>query len=991
MKKISSCSLAVAVAAFSHFTASAADTHLYVLGKGQHFIQTNSAAPVLAPADQKPFEIFSTVQPSGPELVTNAILRLPNKKDRVMTNFFDAFEFTRSFETKAQIDSAFPPGQYRFVIDNVNDGRKNTPLELPPQAYPNVPRILNFNELQEVEPGQNFDIAWAPFESGLPRDFVFLEIADAQDTDDVIFSSGWFFEPEALNGTNTSITIPEGTLAYDSEYLGRLLFVKRGSINRTDYQGAIGYSGYFRDTVFSINTLPLPPAAGRIQFSSAEYMAVESDEYAVITLTRAGTEGEVTVNFSTENGSATDGLDYVGQSRAVTFEDGVATAEVAIPLIDDYIREGAETVLLSLSDPSGGAVIGNRSNAVLKIGDNEKPAAGRLEFSAPRYTVSETAKSVTLTINRVGGSTGRVTANFETRADTATDGEDYIGTNSVIGFGPGITSKTITIPLRDDGRDEGNERFFVVLTSTTGGAFLGANSSATVVIQENDVAGTLSFSEARFTARENATNLVLTVTRTGGAANGVTVDYETVDDTATAGSDYVATSGTITFRANETAKKIAIPIIQDLAAEGNERFFVRLINPTGRARLGAITNANCVIVDDESSVSIGKASYVFSETNKTITIPVTRSGDLKSAVSVSYATANGTALAGSDYVATNGVLKFPANVSSANIVITLVRDHVIEDDETFSVSLFDPKNGVQLGSITNATVTIANDDLPGRITFSAPAYSTPEGTPATITIKRNGGVAAGVTVQFDTIPGTATPGTDYTEKSVVITFAGGEDTRTIKVPTVQDVLPESNETVTLQLSNPTGGATLGKNPTAVLTIVNQKDPNAIPAAGDSFMNVTITGIQGNNVSKTLNITHNPMAQEVISASYSKALGKIQGLTGSKTIVSMNGFSIQTISHMLQFPILNASGPGIYEINPSSTNGGAVWTYSTGPGAENHYYGTGRSGSSGTVIIDVLNPNNKVITGRFNFVAVQDGGTKKVRIQGSFRVKNVNVF
>lgn len=970
--------------------ANATDAQSYILSKGQHFIQTN-ATPVLRTAD-KPFEFYSAVQPDHRGSVTNAGIQLPSLVTRGMTNLLDVFEFERSFATREQLDASFPSGRYTFIIDTLSEGRQQPTLNLPASAiYPPVPRVLNFPDLQAVEADQELNVSWVPFTDGTTNDYVLLEISEAGNEDNIYFSSPPLLNPDVLNGTVTGVAIPADTLSYDESYTGRLLFVKRSMVNTNGYPGAVGISGYFRDTTFPLAALTSPPEAGRLQFSASGYRISETNDLAIVTVTRSGSAGEVSVNLSTANGSASDGQDYIGQNAVLTFLDGVTSTNVALDLLDDAQLEGNETVQLSLSSPTGGAILGPRSNAVVAILDNENAAAGTLQFSAARYSSPEEGAMATVIVNRIGGSSGVVTANFSTTGGTAVAENDFFMTNGVVRFGPGITSKTITIRLRDDRLDEPNESFSISLSETTGGAALGATAAATVSIVDNDVAGTLSFSTTVFKTREDAGTALITVTRSGGAAGGVTVDYTTISDSAVAGSDYVTTSGTLLFGADQTSKTFPVTISQDSQVEANERFFVRLSNPTGRGTLGATTNSSVALADDESSLSFAKAAYVFSETNVSLVIPVTRSGALNTPVSISYATANGTALAGTDYRATNGVLNFPTNVTSRNIVIPVIRDHVIESNETLSVSLFNPQGGVFAGVITNASITITNDDFAGRFVFSSASFSANEGSAASIVIKRNGGTSVGTSVTLKTITGgSATAGTDYTAVTTNITFAGGEVSKTIRISTTPDGTPEGNETVQLRLMNPTGGATLGSVSNAVLTINNFADPNAIPAAGPTYMNVTFTGLNGNPVNKTLNVVYNPVGGESVSAGYNNTGKAVQGLTGSQNTFVLSGYTVVTTYNVLQFPFFNVPGPGVYPIDPEESTGGAIWTYTHSAG-ENHSYGTGRAGSSGNVIFDVVDPVSRILAGRFDFVAVQDGGSAKVRITGSFRVTNVSVF
>ena len=92
------------------------------------------------------------------------------------------------------------------------------------------------------------------------------------------------------------------------------------------------------------------------------------------------------------------------------------------------------------------------------------------------------------------------------------------------------------------------------------------------------------------------------------------------------------------------------------------------------------------------------------------------------AVSVKYATTAGTAAAGSDFQTTSGTLNLADGVSSATISIPLVTDAIIESDETFTVTLSAPAGGATLVAPSTATVTLANDDHPGTLSFSSVNY-----------------------------------------------------------------------------------------------------------------------------------------------------------------------------------------------------------------------------------------------------------------------------
>jgi hypothetical protein len=117
--------------------------------------------------------------------------------------------------------------------------------------------------------------------------------------------------------------------------------------------------------------------------------------------------------------------------------------------------------------------------------------------------------------------------------------------------------------------------------------------------------GTLQLSSAGYSVNENQGTATVTVTRSGGSDGAVSVHYATADGTATAGSDYTATSGTLTFAAGETSKTFTVPILDDTLVEGNETVNLTLSNPTGGATLGSPVSATLTIVDNDNPPPTG--------------------------------------------------------------------------------------------------------------------------------------------------------------------------------------------------------------------------------------------------------------------------------------------------------------------------------------------------------------------------------------------------
>jgi uncharacterized delta-60 repeat protein/uncharacterized repeat protein (TIGR01451 family) len=227
---------------------------------------------------------------------------------------------------------------------------------------------------------------------------------------------------------------------------------------------------------------------GLITFSSANYSVSENvtSGGATINVQRRGaTNTLATVNFSTANGTATAPADYLTTNGTLTFRPGEVSKNIRVPIINDSLIEPRESVLLTLSAPSGSNALGV-ATATLQIVDDEF-AAGQIRFSAGSYAVPENATNAVLTVLRTNGYDGIVTVQYATVGNTATPGQDYATAANILTFSDGDTMKTINVPIIDDLLVELTESFSVVLSNPQGGATLTGPSTAAVNITDNDV------------------------------------------------------------------------------------------------------------------------------------------------------------------------------------------------------------------------------------------------------------------------------------------------------------------------------------------------------------------------------------------------------------------------------------------------------------------------------------------------------------------------
>ncbi len=831
------------------------DVRMFALYKGQGFMQPGPGAPLLE--TNEPFHFEAFVEGSSPGSVTNVVLRSPKGTNYVLEteqelpnapqpgggdgfeDGGDTFRHSRNFATKGALDNVFNGGSYTFQIGTLNNSNRTVGLNLPGDAYPATPHVSNWPAAQVIDAFSDFTLTWDSLSGATTNDFVLVEIEDESGK---VFGTGGPREIGSLNGKATSVLIPANTLAPGQSYKGHVLLGRMVTINTNGYPGAIGFAAYAKATFFPVQTLTPPPPQGQLQFGATTFSISETGEVASFTVTRTGgTEGAVSVDFTTSDGSALGDLDYAPTTGPLEFADGETEVTFTFPVFNDDVFETNETVRLALSNPTGGATLGLLTNAFMVITDNDEPGtAGLLQFSVVNVVVGETGPTVTLTVTRTDGKAGEVTVEYST-GDGSAEGEfDYAPTIGTLTFPANVTSQTFTIGIVSDTIDETNETFEVRLDSPGGGASLGTKNVATVSITDNDTGGEIRLSASAYRFSETNEEAVITIARSGGTASGVTVDVIISDLTATGGEDYTASIETVEFEAGATTASFSILLNDDSIPEGDETFRIDLSNATGGGVLGRGTNAIVTIVDDEESLQFNAEAYTVSEGASAVVLTVIRSGPATGAVTVDYQTVGGSAESDEDFFGTNGTITFGPGVKSRTLTVRLVRDDAVEEDETFGVELGSPV-GAQLGTVTEAVVNITDDDEGGAINFKTAGFTVKENAPfAIITVTRTGGDASGVSFDLATADGSTEEGDDYTGVSETFEFEAGANSMRIVIPIVNDAFDETNETVHLTLSNPTGGATLGALSEANLTIVDNDTGGVIAFSAVNY-SVTETG------------------------------------------------------------------------------------------------------------------------------------------------------
>ena len=559
-----------------------------------------------------------------------------------------------------------------------------------------------------------------------------------------------------------------------------------------------------------------------VDFSSLAYSVNEGNATATITVTlSAASSVTATVNYATSNNTATAGSDYAANSGVLTFTPGIISQTFTVPITNDLVFEGNETVTLTLSGPTNATLVGATNNpAPLTIVDND--SAPQVQFSSATYSIDEDGGPAVITVTLSAASSVTATVNYATSNNTATAGSDYAATSGVLTFSPGITNQTFTVSITDDVLFEGNEALTLTLTTPVS-ASLGSPSAATLTIIEDDAVPIVGFSSASYSVNENAGTATITVTLSSASVVTATVNYTSSDNTATAGSDYTAAGGTLTFTPGITSRTFTVPIINDVTIEGNEVLSLTLSSAVS-ATIGLNPAALTIVDDDVPAVDFSSVAYSVNENTGSATITVTLSGVSPLTATVDYSTADNTATAASDYTAVSGTLTFTPGLTSRTFSVPITDDALFESNETVRLNL---SNGINatLGATNNpATLTILDNDNANapEVQFSSATYSVAENSgPAVITVTLSTVSGVTATVNYATSNNTATAGSDYTATSGILTFSPGITSQTVSVPITNDGVFEGNETLSLTLSS-TISASLGSPSAATLTILEDE-------------------------------------------------------------------------------------------------------------------------------------------------------------------------
>ncbi len=687
---------------------------------------------------------------------------------------------------------------------------------------------------------------------------------------------------------------------------------------------------------------PLPPVPSALSASGPATGTINDDDTAIVTIadTSAAEGDEIEFTLEVDNavasgfsvtpsyagGTATKGTDYTANTSAVSFTGTAGeTQTFTVSTTEDTDIESDETFTVSLSVSGARGTVQATDTAEGTITNDDYPAVTIADTSA------EEGNAITFTVTLDHAVSGGFTVTPSFTDGTATKGTDYTANTSALTFaGTAGENKTFIVATTDDDDDEPNETFTVSLTVSGTTETVTATDTATGTIN-NDDAPALTIADV---SAEEGNGITFTVTLDQAVSGGFTVSPSFTDVTATKGTDYTENTAALSFTGSaDESKTFTVATTEDAAVEVDETFTVSLtVSGTTETVTATDTATGTITNDDFPILTIADAS---AEEGDGITFTVTLDHAVSGGLTVTPSFTDGTATKGTDYTENTNALSFSGTAEeSRSFTVATAEDDVVEADVSFTVGLTVSGTTETVTATDTATGTISNDDT-AILTIADASAS--EGDEISFTVAADKAVTGGFSVTPGFDGGTATKGTDYTENTAALSFAGtAGETHSFNVSTTEDEDDEANETFTVSLS--VSGTTLPVTATntATGTVIDDEGVPTVSISGPtdvqkgpfdatitfsedvtgferpeiSVGNGAVTAFSGSGSSYTASIT--PAASGTVTADVA---ANVAVDSDDKGNAAASQFSVQAD---LDAPTVSISGPATTQNGPFVT-------------------------------------------------------------------------
>ena len=322
---------------------------------------------------------------------------------------------------------------------------------------------------------------------------------------------------------------------------------------------------------------------------------------ATFTVTLSAASGQtVTVGWATADDGAAEPGDYTSATGTLTFVPGDTSETIPVTVNGDLMAELDETFSVNLSAPSN-ATLGDAQGVGTIVDDELEPV---IDIDDPTVAEGQTGTgTIDFEVTLSHPADFPVTVDWSTADGTATDGSDYVGDSGIVTFAPTETSKTVPVTVNGDATYERGETLLMNLSNATGPAPIG-DAQGIGTIANDDAAPVVSVTDASVVEGNAGTSLLtFVVSLTGTTDVDASIDFATAGASATAGSDFLSASGTLTIPDGATSGTVNVVVNGDLAYESNETLSLTLSGPTD-ATVGDGTAQGTIVNNDKAPTAL---------------------------------------------------------------------------------------------------------------------------------------------------------------------------------------------------------------------------------------------------------------------------------------------------------------------------------------------------------------------------------------------------
>ncbi len=575
---------------------------------------------------------------------------------------------------------------------------------------------------------------------------------------------------------------------------------------------------------------------------------------------------DITMHYTTIDGSAVAGEDYIQKSGTLTISKGKKYGYIPITIIGDTTPESNENFKVKISSISEGTITRDtawgtiRNDDAIKVYmdsfDTKEGNIGnhnKMRFKV--YLAKDYPLDTPLTIHyqtQDGSST-----------PSATSSIDYISKSGNITFNRGDRVKDIFVDIIGDNIIEANE---FLQMNLSGSGYIKTDHSQALILNDDGEYPTISLSSSDYSIVEgnsSSKNLDFIFNLNKASVNGSSFHYETWNGTATTqDNDYLYTHGDMTIPDGTTTFKISVPINGDRKIEDDEKFYFKIFN-LNKLNYGKNNQATATILNDDGkypTLSFTKDSYSIKEGNSgTRDLNFTLKLDAPALENshFDYRTSNHTAKANEDYIPlSRTTFNIPKGATSIKIPVKIKGDTKIENDEDFYLKIDNETDNLKIEGKQSVNGVIINDDgsYP-KLDIENPNYRTYEGNSSTHTIDiklvLDKPALKNTSIDYYTYDKTAQDGSSSSEDSDYIATHGtlnipkGKKSIKIKVTINGDINIEPDELFILALKNPKN-LTFGRSSTGIY-ILNDDIHNEEPFSCDNHMYLSSSIKRGSKV------------------------------------------------------------------------------------------------------------------------------------------------